>query len=410
MFVDEAEIAIFAGSGGNGCAAMRREKYEPHGGPSGGDGGDGGSVYLEACAGVDTLLDLVGRHHWRAGNGGHGQGKKKAGADGADLVIRVPPGTLVYDRDTDLLLADLTPVGRRVLLAAGGQGGRGNIHFANSIRQAPDFAEPGRPGQSRRLRLQLRLIADVGLIGLPNAGKSTLLARVSAARPKIADYPFTTLKPQLGIAELDPERRLVLADIPGLIAGAHHGAGLGLDFLRHIERTRVLVHLIDMVPPDGRNPLDAYRTVRQELLAYSPRLAAKPELLVPNKMDLPGAAAALADLRQQLPGRNLLGISAVSGAGLKSLLEAVWGAVQAAPVGEALVSAAPLLPTRADVVAQPHTLTKGSDVAPAGDAALAAEVAAIKADDLRKGRYYRRRKARPSPGSAKLALGATPQR
>ena len=207
MFIDEAEIEVFAGKGGNGCVSMRREKYIPLGGPDGGDGGKGGSVYLEATEGVETLLDMVGRHHWRAGNGENGQGKKKAGSDGNDLVIRLPAGTMVYDAQTGLLLVDLLPVGKRALVARGGKGGRGNLQFTSSVRQAPDFAEPGEPGQNRKLKLQLKLIADVGLIGKPNAGKSTLLSRLSAARPKIADYPFTTLKPQLGIAELDMERR-----------------------------------------------------------------------------------------------------------------------------------------------------------------------------------------------------------
>ena len=219
MFIDEAIITVKAGRGGNGCVSMRREKYVPHGGPDGGDGGDGGSVHLVATAGVDTLLDMVGRHHWSAEEGKPGLGKKKAGRDGEDLIIRVPPGTLVYDNQTGLLLADMTPAGRSVCIAKGGRGGYGNFHFTTPTRQAPEFAQPGLPGETRELKLQLRLIADVGLIGKPNAGKSTLLSRLSAARPKIADYPFTTLSPQLGIAELDMERRLVIADIPGLIGG-----------------------------------------------------------------------------------------------------------------------------------------------------------------------------------------------
>ncbi|HTV49444.1 MAG TPA: GTPase ObgE [Phycisphaerae bacterium] len=370
MFIDEAEIEVSAGKGGNGCVSMRREKYIPQGGPDGGDGGDGGSVYLEATQGVDTLLDMTGRHHWHAGNGEHGMGKKKAGKDGEDLVIRLPPGTLVYDRNTGLLLADLTPSGRKICIAEGGRGGRGNVHFTTSTRQAPDFAEPGKPGQSRQLKLQLRLIADVGLIGMPNAGKSTLLSRVSAARPKIADYPFTTLEPQLGIAELDADRRLVLADIPGLIEGAHKGAGLGLDFLRHIERTRVIVHLVDMIPMSGPKPIEAYHAIREELAAYSPKLAAKPEILVANKMDLSGAAEALADLRSALPGKQILAISAATGTGLRPLLEALWQQVQKAPLGEAFVDAPP--------------------AAAQTDDDLAAEISAIKADDLRKGKYYRR--------------------
>ena len=377
MFIDEAEIEVFAGKGGNGCVSMRREKYIPQGGPDGGDGGDGGSVYLEATDGVDTLLDMVGRHHWRAGNGGPGMGKKKAGKDGEDLIIRLPPGTLVYDRSTGLLLADLTPAGRKVCVAEGGRGGRGNVHFTTSVRQAPDFAEPGKPGQIRQLKLQLRLIADVGLIGMPNAGKSTLLSRISAARPKIADYPFTTLVPQLGIAELDADRRLVIADIPGLIEGAHEGAGLGLDFLRHIERTRVIVHLVDIQPISGPSPIAAYHAIRTELKAYSPKLAAKPEILVANKMDLTGAPEALADLRSALPGKQIYAISAATGTGLRPLLEALWQQVEKMPPGEAFTDVPPPVATQTDEE-------------------LAAEIAAIKADDVRKGKYYRGGAAKPS--------------
>jgi GTP-binding protein len=344
MFVDQADIQVLAGDGGRGCVSFRKEKYVPLGGPDGGDGGDGGSVYLEATPGVDTLLDMVGRHHWRATRGEHGMGKKKAGSDGADLVIRVPPGTLVYDKTSGLLIADLKGPGQRVQVARGGKGGKGNIHFVTPVRQAPDFAEPGQKGQVRDLHLELRLIADVGIVGLPNAGKSTLLSRLSAARPKIADYPFTTLMPQLGIAELDAERRLVIADIPGLIEGASEGAGLGLDFLRHIERTRVLVHMIDILPVDNSSPIDAYRQIRKELEQYSPKLAAKPEILVANKMDLAGASEALADLRSELPGKQVFALSAVAGTGLRPLLEALWQQVQKAPPSEPFVEENPYVP------------------------------------------------------------------
>jgi GTP-binding protein len=344
MFVDQADIQVLAGDGGRGCVSFRKEKYVPLGGPDGGDGGDGGSVYLEATAGVDTLLDMVGRHHWRATRGEHGMGKKKAGSDGGDLVIRVPAGTLVYDKTSGLLIADLKEIGQRVQVARGGKGGKGNIHFVTPVRQAPDFAEPGQRGQIRDLHLELRLIADVGIVGLPNAGKSTLLSRLSAARPKIADYPFTTLMPQLGIAELDAERRLVIADIPGLIEGASEGAGLGLDFLRHIERTRVLVHMIDILPVDGSDPVEAYKQIRSELEAYSPKLAGKAEILVANKMDLSGASEALADLRTALPGKQIFALSAVAGTGLRPLLEALWQQVQKAPPSEPFVEEKPYLP------------------------------------------------------------------
>ncbi len=344
MFVDQADIEILAGDGGRGCVSMRKEKYIPLGGPDGGDGGDGGSVYLEATPGVDTLLDMTGRHHWRAKPGEPGLGKKKAGCDGQDLIIRVPPGTIVFDRISGLLLADLKTPGQNVCIAKGGRGGKGNVHFMNSVRQAPDFAEPGKKGQTRSLHLELRLIADVGIVGLPNAGKSTLLSRLSHARPKIADYPFTTLVPQLGIAELDTERRLVIADIPGLIEGASEGAGLGLDFLRHIERTRVIIHIIDLMPLDGVDPIKAYREIRAELKAYSPKLAAKPEILAANKMDLAGASEALADLRQALPGKQIFAISAVAGTGLKPLLEALWQQVKNIPAADPLLEDRPYVP------------------------------------------------------------------
>jgi GTP-binding protein len=292
---------------------------------------------------------------------------------------------MVYDALTGLLLVDLVPVGKRALVAKGGKGGRGNLQFTSSVRQAPDFAEPGEPGQNRKLKFQLKLIADVGLIGKPNAGKSTLLSRLSAARPKIADYPFTTLKPQLGIAELDMERRLVLADIPGLIEGASEGAGLGLDFLRHIERTRVLVHLLDMVPMDETSPIDSYHAIREELFAYSPKLAAKPEILVANKMDLTGASEALADLRSALPGKQILAISAATGTGLRPLLEDLWQLIIATPASEAFAEAPPSIALNLDGPRESS--------ATLADAQLAAEVEAIKADDVRKGKYYRRTKA-----------------
>jgi GTP-binding protein len=344
MFVDQADIEVYAGDGGRGCVSFRKEKYIPLGGPDGGDGGDGGSVYLEATAGVDTLLDMTGRHHWRAEPGEKGMGKKMAGSDGDDLVIRVPPGTLAYDGTSGLLLADLKVPGTRVRMAKGGRGGKGNIHFMNSVRQAPDFAEPGEKGHKRALHLELRLIADVGVVGLPNAGKSTFLSRISHARPKIAEYPFTTLVPQLGIAELDVERRLVIADIPGLIEGAHEGAGLGLEFLRHVERTKVLVHILDVMPLDGSSPIEGYRQIRAELEAYSPKLAAKPEILAANKMDLTGASEALADLRQALKGKQIYAISAVAGTGLRPLLEALWQQVKNAPEAAPLVAEHPYIP------------------------------------------------------------------
>jgi GTP-binding protein len=393
MFVDQADIEAIAGDGGRGCSSFRREKYIPNGGPDGGDGGRGGSVFLEAVHGVDTLLDMVGRHHWYATRGEHGMGKKKAGKDGEDLVIPVPPGTLVYDKDSSLLIADMAQPGKRIKVAKGGRGGRGNIHFVTSVRQAPDYAEPGKLGQRRNLHLELRLIADVGLVGLPNAGKSTLLSRLSSARPKIADYPFTTLVPQLGIAELDTERRLVIADIPGLIEGAHEGHGLGLDFLRHVERTRVIVHIVDVMPVDGSIPAESYRQIRKELEAYSPKLAAKAEIVVANKMDLSGASEALADLRSALPGRQIMAISAVAGTGLRPLLETIWQQVQKAPPSEPFVAAPMFIPPEPEM--EEEELAASAVVARETeelDPALAAEIEAMKADDLRKGKYYGKKK------------------
>ena len=328
MFVDEAKIHVKAGDGGNGCVSFRREKYIPKGGPDGGDGGNGGSVILEAVSDKDTLLDFAGKHHWKAQRGEAGMGKKMFGPGGDDLVIKVPPGTLVFDADHGVLLADLDSVGKRVVVARGGRGGRGNWHFKSPTNQAPRYAEPGTEGQERNLRLELKLIADVGLVGMPNAGKSTLLRAVSAARPKVADYPFTTLDPQLGIVELLPDRRMVFADIPGLIEGAQHGAGLGHNFLRHIERTSVIVHLIDLFPMDGSDPVENYRKIRGELEAFSPTLANKREIVAPNKMDLAVDDEALNRLRQELSGKEIFPISGVSRQGVEPLLERLWKILQ----------------------------------------------------------------------------------
>ncbi len=322
MFVDEADITARGGDGGNGCVAFRREKFIPKGGPSGGDGGNGGSVYCQADESYNTLQHLAGHHHWHGQRGRHGMGKNCHGKNGEDVVILVPPGTIVYDAEYDLLLKDLTEPGQRVCIASGGKGGRGNVHFKTSTHQAPREAENGEPGTQRRVHLQLKLIADVGLIGKPNAGKSTLISRLSAARPKIAAYPFTTLTPCLGIVELRGFRRFVMADIPGLIEGAHAGAGLGDEFLRHIERTRILVHVIDLCPPEG-DPVEDYRTIRGELEQHSTELAARSEIIVANKTDLTGADEQLQRLREKL-NTDVLAISAVTGDGLERLGEHIW--------------------------------------------------------------------------------------
>lgn len=319
MFFDEAKITVRAGDGGDGAMSFRREKFVPFGGPNGGDGGRGGDVYLVVNPRLNTLVRFQHERHFRAGRGGHGKGKDMTGKDGADLFIEVPSGTVVRDADTGEVIADLTEPGQRALVARGGRGGRGNARFATASNQAPRFAERGEPGQVRNLMLELRLIADVGIVGVPNAGKSTLLAAVSAARPKIADYPFTTLQPNLGVATLDDETTLVLADIPGLIEGAHAGAGLGHAFLRHIERTRVLIHLLDGLSAD---PLRDFAQVNAELALFDPALVEKPQVVALNKIDLPDAQtrwpAVQAGLRAQ--GYEPLAVSAATGQGVRDLL------------------------------------------------------------------------------------------
>jgi len=327
MFVDEAQIWVKAGDGGHGCVGFRRERFIPKGGPDGGDGGRGGHVYFEAVENKDTLLDFAGKHHWRAANGGPGQGSNKHGANGQDLVIPVPPGTLIYDADLDLLLRDLDEIGLKIMVCRGGRGGRGNKAFATSTNQTPRNAEPGKLGQERNLKLELKLIADVGLVGLPNAGKSTLLSRCSAARPKIASYPFTTLEPVLGIVELSDYRRFVMADIPGLIEDASQGAGLGHEFLRHIERTTIVLHIVDVMPMDGSDPVDNYHAIRAELERYSQVLAEKQEIIVANKSDLDPDGENLAHVRDML-GPNVPAISAVTGGGIRELSELLWQKVK----------------------------------------------------------------------------------
>jgi GTP-binding protein len=327
MFIDQAHIWIKAGDGGHGCVSFRREKFIPKGGPDGGDGGRGGNVYFQAVENLDTLLDFAGKHHWQAQNGRPGSGNNKTGADGEDLIIKVPPGTLIYDTDLDLLLKDLNEIGLKVCVCRGGKGGKGNKVFATPTNQTPRYAESGKKGQERNLRLELKLIADVGLVGMPNAGKSTLISRCSAARPKIADYPFTTVEPVLGIVELSGFRRFVIADIPGLIEGAHAGAGLGHEFLKHIERTTLLVHVIDIMPTDGSTPAENYKTIRSELVKHSKALAAKPEIIVANKTDLDPEGIIVKELTEKLQ-QPVYPISAVTGSGVKELSELLWQKVK----------------------------------------------------------------------------------
>ncbi|MHC4074997.1 MAG: GTPase ObgE [Planctomycetota bacterium] len=330
MFIDEARIYVKAGDGGDGCLSFRREKYIPKGGPDGGDGGGGGDVYFETVEGIDTLLDFAGKSHWCAGNGQPGSGSNKHGSDGEDLVIKVPPGTLIYDVDFELVLKDLNKVGMKVCICRGGKGGRGNKSFATSTNQAPRITTQGKKGRERNIRLELKLIADVGLVGMPNAGKSTLISRCSAARPKIADYPFTTLKPVLGIVELSDFRRFVMADIPGLIEGAHSGAGLGYEFLKHIERTTILAHIIDIMPADGSDPVENYNAIRNELKQYSRALAEKIEIIVLNKIDLDPDGTIVNDLKTRF-AKNAYLLSAVTGKGVGELAEALWQKVKRPP-------------------------------------------------------------------------------
>lgn len=320
MFVDEVTIYVKGGNGGDGSVSFRREKYVPRGGPNGGDGGKGGNVILHVSEKIDTLLDITSKVKFIAEDGGKGQNSNKNGKDGKDLIINIPKGTLVKDLKTGRIIKDMKRIGESIKIARGGKKGRGNVHFKSPTNQAPRFAEEGRRGQERWIKLELKLIADVGIIGLPNAGKSTFLARISSARPKIADYPFTTLQPQLGIVELEDYKRLVFADIPGLIEGAHSGLGLGNTFLRHIERTRVIIHLIDISATD---PLEAYRMVRKELTLFSSKLSEKAEIIAINKADILDEKIGLkiAEGLSKKSSKPVYIISAVTGKNVKDIIK-----------------------------------------------------------------------------------------
>ena len=334
MFVDEVDIHVAAGHGGRGAMSFRREKFVPRGGPNGGDGGAGGSVYLTANANLNTLLNFRFQKEFAADGGGHGEGSNRTGRKGADIELEVPVGTVIYEKQDDgvVQVADLTTAGERFLIAKGGIGGRGNAQFATSTNRAPRRAEPGLPGEEKDLRLHLKLLADVGLVGFPNAGKSTMIARISAARPKIADYPFTTLSPNLGVVGLSGERTFVVADVPGLIEGAHTGHGLGHRFLSHLERTKVLVHLVDVSSASGREPVEDFDVIMKELALFPGRDAAgeqlqdKPMLVVANKIDALDEPERLARLRTHVESRSLpfFAVSAATGEGVPGLLEAVW--------------------------------------------------------------------------------------
>ncbi|HJO39100.1 MAG: GTPase ObgE [Vicinamibacterales bacterium] len=347
MFVDEVDIHVTAGHGGRGCLSFRREKFIPRGGPDGGDGGRGGSIYVVASQHVNTLVHYRFHPEFRAKRGAHGEGANRSGRRGDDIELEVPTGTIVSEltEDGPVELADLTEAGQRVVVARGGLGGRGNAQFATSTNRAPRRTEPGLEGDDRQLQLKLKLLADVGLVGFPNVGKSTLIARISAARPKIANYPFTTLSPNLGVVSLSDDRSFVVADVPGLLGGAHSGHGLGHQFLSHLERTKVLVHLVDVSSASGRDPLDDYDTIRRELALYpvgaedpAGPLDQRPQLVAANKIDALDEPARLERLRVALTARDVTvyPISAVTGEGLRPLLEAMWRVVShAAPSGAA---------------------------------------------------------------------------
>jgi GTP-binding protein len=330
MFIDRVKIRVKAGDGGNGVTAFRREKFVPRGGPSGGDGGVGGSVYIEADEGLNTLLHLRYNPEHKAERGRHGEGSNRSGKDGADIVIKVPVGTQVFDAASGELLFDLVKPGQRELAAKGGKGGWGNAHFATPTRQAPKFHYSGRPGEERELRLELKLLADVGLVGFPNAGKSTFISVISAARPKIADYPFTTLEPNLGVVDLGDFRTFVVADIPGLIEGASEGSGLGHRFLRHIERTKLILHLVDVSSFSGRRPVEDYHVINRELEKYDPDLAVRPQMVVATKIDALDDVERLNELKTAASKdkRRFFAISSATGEGVRELLRAVGSLLQ----------------------------------------------------------------------------------
>ncbi len=356
MFVDRVTINVKGGDGGNGCLAFRREKYVPRGGPSGGDGGPGGSIILRAVQGVTNLAHLSSQRHWKADRGDHGQGSDCFGKGAEDLIIDVPAGTIIRDRDRGHVLRDLKKVDDWVAVAKGGRGGHGNKFFKTSTNRAPRQVEAGEKGEERWITLELKVIADLGLVGLPNAGKSTLLSRISRAHPEIADYPFTTKYPNLGTV-YEGDRSFVVADIPGLIEGAHEGHGLGHEFLRHVERTRLLVHLVEAVPMDGSDPVANYRAIRNELERYSPALAARPEVLVVTKLDLTGSEEARERIAAELC-RDILPISAVTGKGIPALVHRLGTLLDQLPSPAEPAAEKPARPRPQD---QPEPVPAGAD-------------------------------------------------
>lgn len=395
MFVDEAKIYVKAGDGGNGCVAFRREKFVPRGGPSGGDGGHGGTVILEATQHDNTLLRYRFNREFRADRGRHGEGSNCTGHSGSEMILPVPVGTVVFDEPSGEQLADLTIAGQRFVVAKGGRGGRGNQHFAKPWHQAPRESEEGQPGEERHLRLELKLLADVGLVGFPNVGKSTLISRISAAHPKIADYPFTTLEPGLGVVSADSApgkemgRSFVVADLPGLIEGAHTGVGLGVRFLRHVERTRLLAHLIDTSDASDRDPVQDFKIITGELAAFSEELAAKPMIVVATKLDATTDNQRINALRDFCAGKNLEfhAISAATGQGVKELVRAMADALDRIPrarpeagqgeessiKGSAVATANLVSPARSDSSGTPDFSPHSGEAPDHSDAAPAAK-------------------------------------
>jgi len=363
MFVDRAKIKIKAGDGGNGIVSFHREKYVAAGGPDGGDGGKGGDIIFEVDEGLRTLIDFRYKRKYIAESGQHGGPARRTGRSGRNLVIKVPPGTLIKDAETGRILADMVEPGQRTVVAKGGKGGAGNQHFATSTRQVPNFAKPGDPGEEYMVELELKLIADVGLVGFPNAGKSTILSMVSAARPKIADYPFTTLEPNLGVVRVGEGTSFLMADIPGLIEGAHQGVGLGFDFLRHVERNRLLLHVVDVAGVDGRDPVDDFEKINEELRLYSPKLAERPQVVAANKIDLPQGQENLDRFRDAVEkkGYKVFPISAASNNGVTELMQYIAEQLRELP------EAVPLTDAYEEVVyrteeEEPFTIRKEGNV------------------------------------------------
>ena len=330
MFVDEIEIEVEAGKGGSGCVSFRREKYVPRGGPDGGDGGNGGNILFQASTNMDGLVHLTRQYLWKAESGNPGQGARKHGASADDLVIEVPVGTMIFDRKYGFLMKDLAENGDEVIVCRGGKGGKGNARFKSATNRAPRHAESGEPGEHRKIRLELKMIADVGLVGKPNAGKSTLLSCLSAARPEVTAYPFTTKQPHLGLVQVDLERSFLMADIPGLIEGASQGIGLGHDFLRHIQRAGILIHLVEPTPMDGTDPWENYQTIRRELIAFDPTLGERKELVVITKSDLCEAEEVQRQFSERL-GQDVWLISSATGSGLKQLAQAIYTLICTVP-------------------------------------------------------------------------------